>query len=380
MDTTLGSRYPSDWHVVSKRAGDREDRRQEAERLTSVLSYTIDCERENLERENRIDFWFFSLRATFLALTCDNPRMVEQAYREAVAYAPRYTEESMRRGLEMYRTLGVEHFNSAIRLQENVDCALAVIRGDEQASRTPPNVVLFAGLRMEPQSYTVPDTAEDGGMKTMRYLPPQAKDWARDQIKAALQREKAKLEAKGQPGARLIGLAAGSSGADLLFHDTCHDLDIETRMYLALPKDQYVGQYVSEAGPDWVESFNAVYARLHTAHNDYTGDCVEREVESPIHVLAENDELPRWLQSLDNYSIGRRTEVWMLQHALVQRSMHGSGTEVTLIVLWAKNKARSGGLHHLVELAARNGVKVLTIDCAQWDKDQPAPKADAAKA
>ena len=417
IELSLGDIHDAEWKVVSSGYDARVERRKEAERLTAVLGYAIDCERQRLEGENQIDFWFYSLRATFLVLTSDDPRKVAQAYREAVAYAPKYTEESMRRGLDMYQTLEADHFNPAINTQENINAALDVISGEE-GQRTARNVLLFAGLRMPPLN-----GSHDN--QVMRYLPAAAEDWAREKIIECVQSEQDKLKAKAQARTpppvsksqreasleqevgdqhdsqrlgrlnreltrlrdmrlreeraratdpELVGMAAGSSGGDILFHEVCHDLKVATQMYMALPRDQYVGKYVSEAGPRWVERFHAVHTRLKNARPDAS------EVEAAIQILADTDELPRWLQSLDNYSIGRRTEVWMLQHALVQRSIYGPDTEVTLVVLWAEKRAIAGGLNLLIDLAARNGVKVLTIDCSEWDREGPPVAAAAAAA
>jgi len=384
IELSLGARFEDEWRVMCPGEGDVERRREEAERLTAVLSYSIECERIRLEQERGIDFWFYSLRATFLALTCADAARVEQAYREAAAYAPKYTEESMRRGLDMYRSLDVEHFNPAVRIQENVARALKVIR-EEEGPRTACHVLLFAGLRLAPHQHHVPAGAappEDDGI--MRHLPDEALAWANEKIRAVVEQESRKLqeraERRGGDGREhfLLAMAGGCSGPDLLFHEACLELGIRNRMYLALPKDQYVGKYVAEAGPEWVERFNDVYRRVQTGRT-VNGMENGSDLEYPVHVLSDADELPRWLQSLENYSIGRRTEVWMLQHALVQKAIFGPDTEVTLVVLWSPAKALSGGLHHLVDLARRSGVKVLTIDCGHWEP-VPAGRAEAATA
>jgi hypothetical protein len=195
---------------------------------------------------------------------------------------------------------------------------------------------------------------------------------------AAKLREQGRARSEDPDGHLVIGMAGGSSGPDLLFHEACQGEGLPSRLYLALPKDHYVGKYVAESGPAWVERFHEAYTRIRASRQ---GSLMEggADLEDPVHVLSDTDELPRWLQGVENYSIGRRTEIWMLQHALVQRAVFGPDTEVTLIVLWSPSRALTGGLCHLVELARRNGVKVVTIDCGHWGEDAP-PKADAASA
>jgi hypothetical protein len=49
----------------------------------------------------------------------------------------------------------------------------------------------------------------------------------------------------------------------------------------------------------------------------------------PERVLAESEELPRWLREKPNYSIWQRDNLWMLYNALA-----AGGDNVTLIALW----------------------------------------------
>ena len=93
---------------------------------------------------------------------------------------------------------------------------------------------------------------------------------ARAKIKEAVAKEVA-------DGALTLGIADGASGGDILFREVCAELGVPTQVYLALPPKQYIAESVAPAGGNWVERFNALYARL------------------PVRELAKLKELPRWL-------------------------------------------------------------------------------------
>jgi hypothetical protein len=91
-----------------------------------------------------------------------------------------------------------------------------------------------------------------------------------------------------------------------------------------------------------------------------------------VNVILDSIEMPRWLQNELSYTVGKRNAVWMLQHAMVQRHIHDAdGTNVTLIVLWDRHEVDAkGSMAELVDLAQKNGIKVVHIDCSEWGKAQ----------
>lgn len=396
---SLAARHPQEWDCMSS-PGELERLREESVRLAQVLGYAIECEQRRLEHERRVDFWFLSQKAAFLALTSDDSGRVQQAYREALAWAPLRGAETMWRSLGLHKALGVErHWVNVEKrplkdgesgggkrdvpsrgIQANIESAWKILnRGKKDAPPTR-NVVLFAGLRMEPlprpaREHGPADEESKGSADSkakpahLRHLPNT--DATKKRAQEAIREKLKEVSAEGGPESELLAMASGGSGADLLFHDVCRQLrnekfKIESRMYLAVPKDQYVGHYVAEAGPEWIDLFNSIYSDLRVEHADIENG--EPADEQRVNVLVDSLELPGWLQGRPNYSIGRRTELWMLQHALVQRYRQDRpDTRVTLIVLWSPSRAESGGLEELIRHAAKSGVKVLTIDCSDWE-------------
>jgi hypothetical protein len=141
-----------------------------------------------------------------------------------------------------------------------------------------------------------------------------------------------------QAGGRLAAIAGVASGGDILFHEACAMLGVPSTALLALPRDQYIAASVQDAGPDWVERFNAICERV------------------PPLILGTSADVPPWLSALLGYTIWRRTNLWMLSCALAR-----DNTDVTLMLVWdGQDKGGGpGGTADMAALASRRGVKVL---------------------
>lgn len=360
-EVSLAIRYPDTWTLLAPRPEEAgpilEQRKREITRLSSAIEFAIDCERQRLSAEGRVDFWFEILEAAFLLLTSPNPKKVAQAYFEAMIWAPRYAESSMRRALDIYQLLDVHHFDPNVNLRDNVRHALEVIRREEEKKR-PGHILLFVGLRMEPASN---GAAKPAANEPLRFLPAHTEAKAKQAIRALVEAEIA-----GQ-GDVLFGMAAGENGGDILFHEVCAEMGIPTRLYLALAKDQYIGEYVAPAGEKWIQRFSRILRALQGSSSNAAP--AQLDSEQVINVLADSTELPRWLQSKAGYTIGKRNQIWMLQHALVQRYLHDRhSTDVTLIALW-DGKPVEGGIGDVVAMAEKNGLRVLHIDCSEWAQE-----------
>jgi hypothetical protein len=140
----------------------------------------------------------------------------------------------------------------------------------------------------------------------------------------------------------LIGVAGGACGGDILFHEVCEELGIETRLLLALPATKFCASSVEHGGPDWIERYNRLCER-----------------KSP-RVLAEEKELPRWLRSRQDYSIWQRNNLWILFNALSLNSRH-----LTLIALWDGGRSDGpGGTEDLVQQVKVRGHKNIILPAA----------------
>ena len=167
----------------------------------------------------------------------------------------------------------------------------------------------------------------------------------------------------------------GRTGGDLLFHEACHEINLPTRLCLALPKAEYVGRYVAPAGPEWVDAFSKIYRRVDDMRNAPQDNKLDPIQTWAVNCFTDSNELPRWLQGRPYYNVGRRNNLWMLQHAIVAANQLGENTEITLLVLYDdKSELGTGGIGHLVELAVMSGIKVKKIYLKEWqDNKTPVP-------
>ena len=169
-------------------------------------------------------------------------------------------------------------------MKENVAASLKAILApsiQEGPGEEPPYVLLFSGHRIDSPTREEPR------------FPASKEAEARRAIKEAVEKELARVKGK------LVGIAGGASGGDILFHEVCAELNISTTLYLVMPREEYVKESVQEAGPEWMDRFNALYGQLQ-----------RRE-------LSDSKELPRWLQSKANYNVWNRNNLWTLYNAML---------------------------------------------------------------
>jgi hypothetical protein len=142
----------------------------------------------------------------------------------------------------------------------------------------------------------------------------------------------------------LLGIAGGASGGDILFHEVCLELGVPTELYLALPPDRFQVASVQQAGPRWVERYQALCERLLP------------------RVLQTAEPLPDWLEGKPDYDIWQRNNLWMMFSALAT----GARRE-TLVALYNPERESQGpgGTGHLVEAARQWGFKSVELDARE---------------
>jgi hypothetical protein len=169
------------------------------------------------------------------------------------------------------------------------------------------------------------------GRATPRFPPMAAAEAeARRMIRASVEEER-----RHELGP-LVGIAGGACGGDILFHEVCEELRIETRLFLALPPDEFCAHSVQHGGKEWVERYRRLCGRL-----------------AP-RVLSETEALPAWLRGKKDYGIWQRNNLWMLFNALALEA-----GALTLIALWDEGPADGpGGTADLVAQVTARGQKV----------------------
>ncbi len=285
--------------------------------LAGGVKLAIESKQTALTLEDKSDIWAEISEADLTFLTATKPNRVGRAYKKALATAPDFVCDAARNQLLLYQRLGI--------LKENTQAALdsiPVVEHLEVMQAEAPRVILFTGHRIDAE-----------GREKPRF-PREREDQARDMIAQAVSQEKDKSKGK------LLGISGGASGGDILFHEVCQQLDIPTRMYLVLPKIDYIEASVADGGPSWVERFKRLF-----------------EVKQP-EILSDSGKLPRWLRSKKEYSIWQRSNLWMLHNALEL-----SKDNLTVIALWNGEIGDGpGGTEDMVKRAQARGATFIHLD------------------
>ena len=287
--------------------------------LVAAVGLSIAAARARLELEHQRDVWVDFSEADFALLTSERPARVAIAFKRAIAGAPAFAVEAARNQILLYQRLEVFAANVTAALREFPPLNPAVPASE------PGRILLFTGHMID----------EPGRQPPRFPATPQAEAVARAAIRGAIVAER-------ECGPVAFGIAGGASGGDLLFHEVCAELEIPTRLYLALPPDQYVVESVKKAGPDWVERFNRL-----CGHHPET------------RVLGSSKNLPNWLaERAVSYGFWQRNSRWLLCNALAERE-----TAVTLLALWdGKAGDGPGGTKDLLEDAAGRGAKTVVLN------------------
>lgn len=297
---------------------DLDSRKKKLQKISSAVELSIKAAVEREEKEQRTDVWVELSEADLCFLTSTRPTKVSSAYRKALADAPAFVGDVVRRQIGLYNDLGL--------LKENVEAALGVIEPAPvvtSTASTPQRVLLFTGHMID-----APGRAEPR--------------FPADKVEVAKQKIAEAVAAEQQlAGGIAFGIAGAANGGDILFHQVCESMNIPTHIYLAVPRELYVRSSVASAGPQWIEEFN-------------------RLVRSrPVRVLCDTKDLPKWLQEKPDYNIWQRNNLWNLYNAFAAVG----GENVTLIALWnGATGDGAGGTADMVEKAQERGAKTIILD------------------
>ena len=203
-------------------------------------------------------------------------------------------------------------------------------------------VLLFAGHMIDAENREKPR------------FPASKELVAREKIKEAILKEM-------NTGAGVSCAYAGAAnGGDILFQEICAELGIPTRLYLAIPPAKYVNSSVIKAGPGWVDRFWNIY-RKHEAAKQL------RVLSAVEDAKSDEDYLPAWLRSKENYGIWQRNNLWMLFNALAEAcDQKTADPSLTLIALWDGAEGDGpGGTGDLVEKVKKLGARHDIINTKQ---------------
>jgi tetratricopeptide (TPR) repeat protein len=285
--------------------------------LTAGVKLAIESKQAALAREEKTDIWAEISAADLIMLSSTKPNRVGRAYKKALAGAPDFAVDSACKQLLLYQRLGI-----LIEITKAALDNIPKVNQQEQPPESAPHVILFTGHRID-----TPDRQKPR-------FPTDRENQARTMIMKAVSKVKEKTTGS------LFGISGGASGGDILFHEVCRELNIPTRMYLVLPKNDYIKVSVADGGSSWVDRFNQLF-----------------EQKQP-EILSDSGELPRWLRAKTGYSIWERSNLWMLHSALAISQDH-----LTLIALWDSQEGDGpGGTKDMVQRAKDRGATFIHLD------------------
>jgi hypothetical protein len=277
--------------------------KERATKLAAAVEVSLDATLRRVKLEQKKDVWAEISKADLCFITSKRPARVAATYRDALVEAPDFARDSVLKQLLIYKDLGVLTGNLA-EVEKVVGVAQEVV------SPQPPQrkrVLLFAGHMID-----------EPGREKPRF-PADREALAREKIKEAVIKEM-QLD----PGVG-CAYAGAASGGDILFQEICAELEIPTKLYLAIPPQNYVTTSVEKGGQQWVKRFWKILG--------------EHAARSQVRVLSESSDngeyLPAWLRSKPKYSIWQRNNLWMLFNALDEACDPKTGDpNISLIALW----------------------------------------------
>jgi hypothetical protein len=275
-----------------------------------------------LPKNDKERVWLNISRADlmFLSSAIEMSRVVE-AYDSAVPLNDLFAWDAAKGQLQLYQNIGfrADAANAVIR---QVDARFgSKVKEDEL------QVVIFAGHQVD-----------EAGRATPRF-PASRETQARDLIHEQL----AKLAKQAE---RPRVLASAAPGADIICHEVCAELGIESIVCLPMPNDDFSRNLF----PGDLDAWRTRFLEL-----------VRRRI--PIVNLSGEPGLPRWLLSSSGVNPWERGNRWVLEMARAS-----SERPAKLIALWdgKLNSDKPGGTGHMVRIAREAGsVDVLVIDANQ---------------
>lgn len=298
----------------------RQDLETELPALAHVVAASITRAREQLPEAERL--WADIADADLLFLTVPDeewqadPSVLVQAYQDAIPATKHFAWDATRGQLDLFRQLG-HRAEAAHGVMQALD------RPDSRRTSPREHLVVFAGH------------AIDAPGAPSRF-PVAAEDKARKLIA-----ERLRLLQQGlAEGEHLTVLASAAPGADILVHEVCAELGVDSRLCLPMPPEA-VARQAFAAADRWRTRFLAVVK----AH------------EKGLLQLADDAELPRWLQGRPGVDPWERGNRWVMQLAQAWGAQR-----VTLLALWdGQDDGHTGGTAHMVRMARALGLFELDI-------------------
>jgi hypothetical protein len=320
LDLSNGEMWQDTFDNVDQALGYRVELKRQLEALRPIVSQAIDTALVRMSRNDQNRVWAEISAADLLFLVEERPSRVIEAYRQAVPKNGFFAWNAARGQLELFAKLGyrVELANKVI---STIDTFVVRPEADDIGEL---HMVIFVGHRIDEAGRTAPR------------FPRDREAQARGLIREALSKAKDGWK-------RIEVLTSAAPGGDILCHEVCSELGIDSIICLPMPKD--------------------VYARFAFGDIDYwRSRYLELIGRRSILQLSNQQGLPRWLEGsgIDPWERGNR---WVLEMARTR-----GAKKITLIALWDGKTAGDapGGTAQMVQIARQAGtVDIVRIDAGQ---------------
>jgi hypothetical protein len=282
-----------------------------------AVGLAVEAALRHLPANHKDRVWAEMSPADLSFLFQESEERVISAYEDAAVRASRFAWQAARGQLELFALLG---FRAGL-VPLIVEAVEALPLKEENGCD---HVVVFAGHQIDEPDRPVPR------------FPAASEPQVRALIRDALEQLR-------KADATLAVFASAALGADIICHELCRELGIQSTICLPMPSEAY-SSTVFGGEDTWRSRF------LELARN------------RPVLQLSSREGLPRWLRDPPEIDPWERGNRWVLEMALA------SGTKkVSLVTLWDEKdfSGKPGGTGHMVGIARQAGtVNVLpTIKC-----------------
>ena len=297
----------------------RTELKRQLEALHPIVSQAIEAAFARMSRNDQNRVWAEISAADLLFLFETRPSRIIGAYREA---GPKngFAWNAARGQLELFAKLGYKT-ELANKVISTIDALVLRPEVDDIGDL---HVVIFAGHRIDEVGRPV--------LRFPRDREPQARNLIREAI------------SKAKNGWRRIEvLTSAAPGGDILCHEVCSELGIDSIVCLPMPKEVYARSVFGD-----FDSWRSRYLEL-----------IGRR---PPLQLSNQEGLPRWLEG-SGINPWERGNSWVLEMARTR-----GAKKITLIALWdGKTMGDApGGTAQMVQIARKAGtVDIVRIDAGQ---------------
>jgi hypothetical protein len=310
----LVAEFPNAWVSLfdnDKKAGYRlSDIEHDLNAFTSAVALSLDGAR----RRTPDDVGVKLSTAEFNLYTSNRPQRVADSYARAILGTQSFWAEAALRQALILRDLSVLRDNAEAAIGE---LACAASRASQHlAPSGTSRALLFVGHAIDEPGRPVPR------------FPASKEPDAREAILRAVD------EQTQHNRETFVGIAGGSSGGDILFHEACEAVCIPSVLCLAVPPADYLGICAMPTGSRWDIRFRGLLRRRR------------------YQILSNSADLPPWLRRKPPYDLRGRDMRWRYHAAAAIGA-------VTVIALW---DGKAGATADMLQMAREQGASFVVLD------------------